>query len=109
MRASERRLPGEPSPLALIHLRKGTTVGRVWPTGPGGAPARDVDGGPPPSTDFGVDPRAMELLADLRTDLDSFSEVEAKALMSAGYVVAGHVFRDPGWAGASYVDGEGDP
>jgi NTE family protein len=109
MRASERRLPGQPSPLALVHLRKGTNVGRVTPMRSGEGGDRDVDPGSAPSTDFGIDPRAMELLADLRTDLDSFTEVETKALMSAAYVVAGHVLRDQGWAGgARYVDVDGD-
>ena len=110
MRASERRLPGTPSPLALIHLRKGTTVDRVEPRRAGGPGGRETD--PEEATSrAGIDAETLSLLADLRTDLDSFTEVEAKALMSAAYLMAGTVLRDDAWAGRSFLsgDGGGDP
>ena len=111
MRASERRLPGRRSPLALIHLRKGTTVERVTPRradGPGGLETDPEDA----ASRAGIDAGTLALLADLRTDLDSFSEVESASLMSAAYLMAGAVLRDPTWAGgATFVtaDTVGDP
>jgi NTE family protein len=109
MRASERRLPGSPSPLALIHLRKGTTVERVEPRradGPGGREPDPEDA----AARAGIEAGTLSLLADLRTDLDSFTEVETKALMSAAYLMAGNVLRDPTWAGKSFLSGDsGDP
>ena len=110
-RASERRLPGRPSPLALVHLRKGTTVERVTPRradGPGGRETDPEDA----ASRAGIDAGTLALLADLRTDLDSFSEVETTALMSSAYLMAGAVLRDPAWAGrATFVSGgvDGDP
>ena len=109
MRASERRVHGGPSPLALIHLRRGTSIDRVMPRGlaaPGGREP-DPEGGT--SSGFGVAPDVMEMLADLRTDLDSFTEVESKSLMSAGYLVTGPVIADPEWSGNGYLSGEAAP
>jgi NTE family protein len=102
-RASDRRVRGEPSPLALIHLRKGTNVEFVTPQGPEGSGVREQDPAGGSSSAFGIAPDVMEALADLRTDLDSFSEVESKALMSAGYLVTGPVIGDSNWAGSDYV------
>jgi len=39
----------------------------------------------------------MRRLADLRTDLDAFTEVERASLMSAGYLVTADVLRSKGW------------
>ncbi|MCQ8103316.1 patatin-like phospholipase family protein [Methylomonas sp. SURF-2] len=40
-----------------------------------------------PRTDYGVDRSQQRKLAEIRTDLDSFSEVEAYALMASGYLM----------------------
>jgi NTE family protein len=109
MRASERRVRGEPSPLALIHLRRGTSVDLVTPRGLAGPGTREPDPVGESSTAFGVAPDVMDLLADLRTDLDSFSEVETKSLMSAGYLVTGPVMGDANWSGKAYISGEAAP
>ena len=107
MRASERRLPGRPSPLALIHLRKGTTVERVTPRRPDAPGRRETDPEDAASR-AGIEAGTLALLADMRTDLDSFSEVETTALMSSAYLMAGTVLRDPAWAGrAAFVAGDG--
>jgi predicted acylesterase/phospholipase RssA len=42
------------------------------------------------STKYGIRKEAQELLAGIRTDLDSFSEVEAYALMTSGYRMTEH-------------------
>jgi predicted acylesterase/phospholipase RssA len=41
-------------------------------------------------TPYGVDQRTQDLLASIRTDLDAFSEIEAHALMTDGYLIARH-------------------
>ena len=43
-------------------------------------------------TPYGVDPDLQRRLAALRTDLDSFTEVEAYALMCSGYLMAAQQF-----------------
>lgn len=43
-----------------------------------------------PLTEYGIPKQAQELLAGIRTDLDSFSEVEAYALMTSGYRMTEH-------------------
>jgi predicted acylesterase/phospholipase RssA len=39
------------------------------------------------TTDYGIDREIQRLLAGIRTDLDSFTEVEAYALMASGYLM----------------------
>ena len=43
-----------------------------------------------PLTEYGVRKEVQELLAGIRTDLDSFSDVEAFALMTSGYRMTEH-------------------
>ena len=45
-----------------------------------------------PMTDYGLPKELQVKLADIRTDLDSFSDVEAFALMTSGYRMATHEF-----------------
>ena len=47
-----------------------------------------------PMVSYRVHPRVQELLADVRTDLDAFTEVEAHALMADGYLIASHHLDD---------------
>ncbi|WP_157237823.1 patatin-like phospholipase family protein [Desulfobacter curvatus] len=42
---------------------------------------------------YGIDPKLQRLIAGIRTDLDSFSEVEAYALMYSGYVMTEQQFK----------------
>jgi len=44
-------------------------------------------------TPYGIDGPLQKRLAGIRTDLDSFSEVEANALMLSGYLMTDHQFR----------------
>lgn len=53
---------------------------------------------------YGLDPRAQRAMAELRTDLDTFSDDEAYALMAAGYVMTKHDL-----AGALHDLAEPDP
>ncbi len=46
-------------------------------------------------TSYGVDQEVQWLLADIRTDLDSFSEVESHALMADGYLMAEKLINAP--------------
>lgn len=50
------------------------------------SPKREVP--PPPLTTYGVDRKIQQQLAEVRTDLDSFSDAEAYALMTSGYLMA---------------------
>jgi NTE family protein len=73
-------------PVAVMHLRKGLPARILSPLGETGAPiAQPVDLG---AIDYGVDARVQEQLACVRTDLDSFSEVEAWSLARYGYAMA---------------------
>ena len=48
---------------------------------------------PAPTTDYGLPKELQGKLADIRTDLDSFSDVEGFALMTSGYRMAKHEFE----------------
>lgn len=76
------------APTAFMHLRRGLPIEvRPW-IGPEGKPVDREECLPwtdEASWDFGVDARVQEHLADVRTDLDSFSETEASTLMYDGY------------------------
>lgn len=81
-RSMERRVPH-----AFVHLRRGLPTPNVSYLGRDGEP---VDAACPPlpadsSTAFGVAEEVQERLARVRTDLDSFSDVEAWSLAYDGY------------------------
>ncbi len=71
--------------IAFMHLRKGLEITEIpWidATGmPAGAPSII----PATSRDYEVAPDVQERLSKIRTDLDTFSEVEAYSLMLDGY------------------------
>lgn len=52
------------------------------------------------STDFGVSASCQMLLANVRTDLDSFSEIEVMSLMADGYMQAEEQMRRDGSVGS---------
>jgi predicted acylesterase/phospholipase RssA len=85
----------KPNPrIAFMHLRKGLSIAeRAWVDPATGQPAEpdQVRHPVPVSSAFDVDGRVQDLLSMLRTDLDSFTEVEASSLMLDGYLVAGAV------------------
>ena len=73
-------------PVAVMHLRKGLPARVFSPLGEAGAPLEPpVDLG---TIGYGVDARVKDGLARVRTDLDSFTEVEAWSLARYGYVMA---------------------
>jgi predicted acylesterase/phospholipase RssA len=69
--------------LMFIHLKKGLQVKPLdWIDCPDPQDSRDTDS---PLTKYGINKDAQERLAAIRTDLDSFSDAEARALMISGY------------------------
>jgi predicted acylesterase/phospholipase RssA len=86
-RVENRALQG----LFFIHLKKGLSVAPLdWIDckEPTPVPQRVLA-----TTDYGVDHDIQRLLAAIRTDLDSFTEVEAYALMASGYLMTAGEFR----------------
>src|SRR4051812_37835725 len=69
----------------LVHLRKGLPSLGISPLGPDGKPlAETTHLG---TIDYGIEPRVQSLLAAVRTDLDSFSQVEAYSLSLEAYLM----------------------
>lgn len=69
--------------LMFVHLKKGLDLVRVGPSGDEAREAAADDAGT--LTDYGVRKDVQRALAEVRTDLDAFSETEAAALMTSGY------------------------
>lgn len=75
-------------PVAFMHLRKGLSAEAVSWIGPDGRPAepRKTERRPEIASEhFGVAQQVQDLLSRVRTDLDSFTDVEAYSLMLDGY------------------------
>ena len=86
------RLNEERRPLSIMHLRKGISGFARAPVGKNGEPLAPPRREPPDDfrgERFGVHPEIQDFLSKVRTDLDSFSEVEAYSLMLDGYRMAG--------------------
>jgi predicted acylesterase/phospholipase RssA/tetratricopeptide (TPR) repeat protein len=93
-RKSSGRLKG----LMFIHLKKDLGVDpQDWIDCPDPHDSTE-DARPPelrgPITRYGVRKDLQQLLSAVRTDLDSFSEGEAYALMASGYLMTEHQFAD---------------
>ncbi len=73
----------------LLHMRRGLTP-NVLPYCGEKPPAKLPD----ISLEFGVHENIQDLLSKVRTDLDSFSDVEADALMLDGYLISKHCFDE---------------
>ena len=72
--------------VALMHLRKGRPARVLAPIGAGGEPlAQPVEHG---ETSYGIDQTIQDPLSRVRTDLDSFTEVEAYSLALFGHAMA---------------------
>lgn len=124
---AHRRRSGVLRGLMVVHLKKGLPapprdwIGCKEPYSP------EDDALPPGSganrPDYGIAEGAQRALAELRTDLDSFSDDEAYSLMAAGYAMARHelpkalpedTFEAPlegavSWPFAAYLELLGDP
>ena len=81
-----RRSTGEIAEFTFLHLKQDLQQQEL--TWIGGKDKAGQQGRPSGKTSYGVDQEAQRLLADIRTDLDSFSEVESHALMADGYLMA---------------------
>jgi predicted acylesterase/phospholipase RssA len=76
----------------FIHLKKGLEGRPVdWIGSTDRTPPGDTD----PLLPYGVQRIVQTKLAGVRTDLDSFSEVEANALMATGYLTTAHALSEP--------------
>ena len=89
---SSRRRGGLLRGLMFVHLKKDLEITPVdW--------LESQEPSKPPSVDplvpYGIQRHVQRQLAAIRTDLDSFSEVEAYALMSSGYLMTEHALRNP--------------
>lgn len=85
--------------LMFVHLKKDLDVEPVnWincdlPYDPGEFSGRAPE--QQRATSYGIRKDVQELLAGIRTDLDSFTEVEAYALMTSGYCMTEKEFEGP--------------
>lgn len=69
-----------------VHLRKGLPAPVVHPEGAAPVPPAAEPAG---AASWGIHPDVQHLLALVRTDLDSFTEVEGYSLMLAAYLMTG--------------------
>jgi NTE family protein len=91
-----------PTPTAFLHLRKELAVATVPYIDRTGRPAPALGTPSTQRTSYGVDVRVQDRLSRVRTDLDSFTDVEAFSLMLDGYLmseaevtsVLGQAFRE---------------
>src|SRR5262249_20067478 len=75
-------------PVAFLHLRKGLAAEAIAWLGPDGKPAQQPTTERQPQETFGVPVPVQEALSHVRTDLDTFTEVEAYSLMLDAYVMS---------------------
>lgn len=76
---------------AVVHLRTGLVPRDVPWIGQGGNPVPPPPGEGPDLLPFGVRCTVQDLLSRVRTDLDSFSEIESSSLMCDAYMMSGQV------------------
>jgi NTE family protein len=77
----------------LLHLRKGLSVRGISPLGVGGEPS--AESSELGTIDYQVAPKVQRGLASVRTDLDSFSEVEAYSLSLYAYLMTCRELPEP--------------
>jgi NTE family protein len=75
-------------PVAFLHLRKGLAAEAISWLGPDGKPAQQPTTERQPLETFGVPEPVQEALSHIRTDLDTFTEVEAYSLMADAYLMS---------------------
>ncbi len=86
-RASSGRLRG----LFFVHLKQELDSEPVSWIGCQDTPASQPQ---PSATRYGVDRELQRYLSEIRTDLDTFSEVESYSLMASGYLMTAQQLRD---------------
>jgi NTE family protein len=87
-----RVLTETPPRVALMHLQRGLPPERAALLG-GASGSKGARG---PKTKFGIPAKVQENLSRIRTDLDSFSDVEAYSLMYDGYVMTKSELKSQG-------------
>ena len=89
---ADRRRSGLLRGLMFVHLKKGLeTIPVDWRECQDPSPSPNVG----PLLPYGVQRHVQRRLAAIRTDLDSFSQTEACALMASGYLMTEYSLRDP--------------
>jgi predicted acylesterase/phospholipase RssA len=84
------------SGLVFLHLKKDLDADTIdWIGCQDPSEPRKQD----PLTSYGVQKSVQRELAAIRTDLDSFSDTEAYALMTSGYLMAREALQQPGALG----------
>jgi len=94
--AFTRRRAGLLSGFVFLHLKKGLeslTVDWIDCQDPSERPTAY------PRTDYNIQKKIQRQLAAIRTDLDSFSDTEAFALMTSGYMMTRKALEEPGVVG----------
>jgi len=81
-------LPSDGRKYALMHLRKGLTPAALEPGPGGGVVAAEPAGEYPTTSAFGVDRDVQLALSCIRTDLDFFSDTEARSLELDAYLMS---------------------
>jgi NTE family protein len=76
--------------VALLHLRKGLSAEAIAWLDKNGRPAAPVKLERVAKETFGVHEEVQEALSHMRTDMDSFTEVEAYSLMHDAYLMSAH-------------------
>ncbi|KJU84536.1 patatin [Candidatus Magnetobacterium bavaricum] len=71
--------------LLFLHLKKGLETQSIECISTATVTNHTVETGP--LTSYGINKKYQECLSNIRTDLDSFSDTEARALMTSGYLM----------------------
>tara|TARA_B100000315_G_scaffold217965_1_gene218932 strand:+ start:7031 stop:8734 length:1704 start_codon:yes stop_codon:yes gene_type:complete len=87
----KRKKTGDLKGFKFVHLKRGLIKPEItWLSGEDKAnQVKDVSG----VTSYGVDRNVQRLLSNIRTDLDSFTEVEAYSLILSGYLMTEKEFQ----------------
>lgn len=83
--AAARERTGALRGLLFVHLKDGLDPAPIAPIAPGTTCERQSPAPEPNQTPYGIDREIQRLLSEIRTDLDSFTAVEAQTLMLSGY------------------------
>jgi len=97
-----RLLDKQPNNTVLMHMMREMEAPELKPIGPADNGHIIRDRSETEVTSFGVERRVQTHLARMRTDLDSFSDTEAFALMADGYLMTKRTFdqldrQEAGW------------
>jgi NTE family protein len=78
-------------PVVFMHLLRGVPVAEHSYAG-NSTSVKKPDAAE--ANNYGINPQVQRLLADIRTDLDTFTDVEAYSLMADGYLMVNEEFPD---------------